>query len=240
MTVRRTLFANFVSNNQRKAGGITNLSPNPFWVSSDSGLAGISFINANRVWLDPLTADNDGDAFEVIRDTDGSVTGVVSSRIVPANPLMVTTSCLWHPEWNAYTCPNNYASVQIATAASEDQSGTVVTRNDGANYILSSRNSGPGNLHMNLLPNRPYSLRLPGATPKSISFIRYEQKGLGVRLSLPYPNTFFTVTLWGSAVTNATSLDDLALAAANTSTMRKSNSYIYVWSPMMVVGRNTL
>jgi cell surface hyaluronidase len=36
MTVRNSLFANFQSNSQRMSGGLSNLAPNPFWVSSNN------------------------------------------------------------------------------------------------------------------------------------------------------------------------------------------------------------
>jgi len=210
MVVRRAAFANFVSDTQRKAGGLTNLSPNPFWVSSLSGLSDISFINANKVWLDPITAANDGDAFSVIRDADGSVAGVAGHRIVPNNPVLVTPACTMWPQWNAYTCPHNYVGVQIVTFDGLDISGTALIRNDGANHVLASASGYPGYLHMNLLENRPHSLRLPVQVPKRIAFVRNEQAGRAVRLTLPYPTSSFTVTLWGSPVAKALSLAELA------------------------------
>jgi hypothetical protein len=70
----------------------------------------------------------------------------------------------------------------------------------------------PGNLNalnLNLIVNRPHQLVLPFAAPNRISFVRYERAGRAVRLSLPYPASSFTVTLWGSPVTRATALSDL-------------------------------
>ena len=63
---------------------------------------------------------------------------------------------------------------------------------------------------MNLLEGRPHSLSLPIPAPKRLSFIRQEQAGKAVRLSLPYPFPNFIVTLWGTPVANAVSLGELA------------------------------
>jgi hypothetical protein len=210
MAIRRTLFANFNSNTQRKSGALTNLSPNPFWVSSINSSTAIGFLNANRVWFDPLQPRNDGDAFSIIRDLDGSITGVAGRRIVPKNPVLVTTSCTNKPDWNAAICPHNYVGLQINTYGGIDLTGTVLTRNDGARHTLGSAPQYPGYLHMVLLENRPHSLNLPIAVPKRIGFVRDEQAGKAVRLSLPYPTATFTVTLWGSPVARATNLGDLA------------------------------
>jgi hypothetical protein len=214
MVVRRTRFANFKSNSQRKSGALTNLSPNPFWISSLSGAQALSFDNANRVWLDPLIPNNDGDAFSAIRDADGSLTGLSGRRVVPANPLMVTPSCIAKPASNAYVCPHNYVGVEVVTNPAEDLSGAVITRNDGARHKLASAPSYPGTLHMNLLENRPHALSLPAATPKSITFVRYEQAGKAVRLSLSYPAGAFTVTLWGYPIPKASSLGALATGSS--------------------------
>jgi cell migration-inducing and hyaluronan-binding protein len=208
MAIRRTRFANFVPNAQRKAGGLTNLSPNPYWVSSVSTAREITFQNANRVWHDPLTPKNDGDAFEVFRDIDGSVTGIAGRRVVPKNPVLVTDKCTLKRSWNAYICPHNYVGVQILTYGS-DFTGTVVRRNDGASRVLGSAPGGAGTLHMLLLEDRPHALEFPAAVPNRITFVRQEQAGRAVRLSMAYPAGPFTVTLWGSPVPKAASLDGL-------------------------------
>jgi cell migration-inducing and hyaluronan-binding protein len=209
MSVRRTMFANYLSNAQRKAGGITNLSSNPYWVSSLSSASTITFQNANRVWLDPLEPNKDGDAFSVIRDIDGSVTGVTGGRIVPKNPVLYTASCTLRPAWNAYVCPHNYVGMRIFSYGGLDLTGTILKRDDGAVHTLASLEN-PGALHMVLLENRPHSLTLPVAVPKRITFQRNEGAGKATRVSLPYPTATFTVTLWGSPVEKATDLGELA------------------------------
>lgn len=210
MAIQRTMFANFRHNSLRKAGGITNLSPNPFWVSSASTSTAISFQNANKVWFDPLRAKNDGDAFSVIRDTDGSITGTSGRRIVPRNPVLYTPSCTLMPAWNAYICPHNYVGMQIFTYDGTDLNGTILKRDDGATRTLGTTEGSANSLHMVLLENRRHSLDLPGAVPKRITFQRHEGAGKATRVSLPYPTSAFTVTLWGSPVAKAASVGELA------------------------------
>ena len=210
MEIRRTKFANFNSNAQRKAGGITSLSPNPYWVSSLNGSNAISFHNSNKVWLETPAPKNDGDAFSVIRDSDGSITGTPGRRIVPKNPVLYTASCTNMPGWNAYVCPYNYVGVQVNAPGGVDLRGTILKRNDGAAWVLGGAPGCAGCFYMNMIEGRPYSLVLPVAAPKAISFVRFEQAGKAARLSLPYPASPFTVKLWGSPVQKVSSLEALA------------------------------
>ncbi len=209
MAVQRSLFANFNSNARRKSGAITNLSPNPFWVSTASSSNKLSFINSNQVWLDPLTPGNDGDAYSVIRDGDGSLTGAAGRSIVPDNPVLVTSNCTQKPLWNAFVCPNSYIGVQLRTYAGASLDGTVLQRDDGASGILGSGDGSPEQLHFAVIENRPHTLALPFAAPQRMTFIRYEKAGKAARLALPYPTSAFTITLWGSNVPKATGLGEL-------------------------------
>ncbi len=211
MVVNRTTFANFKTNTQRKAGGLTNLSPNPFWISSRNAATAITYYNANKVWLDPLKSRNDGDAFSVFRDADGSVTGIKGRMVVAPNALLVTPKCTRMVAWNAYICPHTYVGVQINTAAADDMTGAQLVRDDGKARKLGSPEQYPGGLHVNVLADRPYHFVPPRTLPKKIEFIRNEQAGKAVRLSLDYPTANFTFKLWGSQpVTKVTSLAALS------------------------------
>ncbi len=180
MQVSRTLFANFQSNSLRKSGAITNLSPNPFWISSASSSSEISFKNANRVWLDPLTPGHEGDSFSVIRDIDGSITGVPNRRIVPKNPTMYTPICTVKSAWNAYICPYNYVGAYVKSHG-VNIAGTELIRDDGAKRALGAMDGSPDNLHFVAIEDRPHTLNLPGAVPDRLTFVRFEQAGKAVR-----------------------------------------------------------
>jgi cell migration-inducing and hyaluronan-binding protein len=209
MTTKNTVFANFASNSQRKAGGITNLTAHPFAVSSMNTLSTASFANANKVWLDPLTANNDGDAFSVIRDLDGSVTGVANQSIVPKNPLLYTGSCTSKPNWNAYICPHSYVSLKIQSSG-VDLRGTTIRRADGATYTLTGVPSDRSTQHMVLIEDRQYSVTLPVAIPKKLTFLRWENPGKAARIWLRYPYSNFSVEFENHPVAKASSLSDLS------------------------------
>jgi hypothetical protein len=207
MVIRRNTFVNFKSNTLRKAGGITNLSPNPFWISSRNTAYENKFVNAAKVWIDPLTAKNDGDAFSVFRDVDGSLSGIRGRMIVPPNSLLTTSSCTHIVSWNAYVCPHSYANLQINTAAKDDFSGSVLRGSDGKSRVIGSSEIYPGSFHFNLIAGQIYHLQLNKLPPKRIEFARNEQAGKPVRLSLDYPTSNFTLKLWGSdPVAKASSL----------------------------------
>jgi cell surface hyaluronidase len=211
MVIRRNTFVNFKTNSLRKAGGITNLSPNPFWISSRNTAYENKFVNAVKVWLDPLTTRNDGDAYSVFRDADGSLSGIKGRMIVPPNGLLVTSSCMRMASWNAYVCPHSYANLQINTAAKDDFSGSLLKRTDGKSRVVGSSEIYPGSFHFNLIAGQNYHLQLVKAPPKRIEFARNEQAGKAVRLSLDYPTSNFTLKLWGyDPVAKATSLAALS------------------------------
>lgn len=207
MAVRGNVFANFNTNNFRKAGAVTNLAGNPFVISSMNTINTSTFVNTNKVWLEPLMAGRDGEAFSVILDRDGSLTGAATRRVVPKNPLLYTSSCTLKPDWNAYICPHDYVSLKIQ--ASGSIRGTKLTRNDGATYTLTGVT--PSTMHATLIENRSYNVKLPGSTiPKDITFIRWENAGEAARVSIDYPYSSFRVELEKKSLIKGTSLDDLA------------------------------
>ncbi len=210
MAIRNSLFANFQSNSQRKAGGLSSLAPNPFWVSSLNSAEKITFVNANRVYLHNLTAKNSGDAFSTFLDKDGSVSGIIGGKIVPKNPLLVTSQCRFNAPWNAYVCPHDYVNLHIFDRVGGSPSGTLIQRDDGASLKLVSPDQYSNEVHANLIAARPYALQFPGGTPKHLGFVVSEKAGKPLRLSMPYAYSKFTVTLWGSPIKKAASLAELA------------------------------
>jgi cell migration-inducing and hyaluronan-binding protein len=209
MAIRRTTFANFNSNSLRKSGALTNLAPNPFWISSLSTVESASFVNANRVWLEPLTANNNGDSFSIFRDIDGSVTGAANRHIVPPNPVLLTSSCTQKATWNAYVCPNDYVNIRINTSPGVTLASTKLVRDDGASRILGTPDQYPTSLHFHLLTNRQHRLDLPRVAPNHMTFVRFEGAGKAARISLAYPTANFRVSLWGAQLTPSSSLADL-------------------------------
>jgi G8 domain len=210
MAVKNTLFVNFVSNSQRKAGGLTGLAPNPYWVSSRNSSQGISFLNANRVYLHSPVVDNSGDAFSTFLDIDGSVSGKPGLMIVPKNPVLVTAQCSFTAAWNAYACPHEYINLHIYTHSGENPTGTLLRRDDGASITLYNPAQYTDQVNANLLVNRPHSLQFQNVTPRHLSFVVSEKANKAIRLSMPYPTANFTVTRWGQPVERAASLAQMA------------------------------
>ncbi len=209
MAVSRTIFANFQSNTQRKAGGLTSLAPNSFNVSSLNFSQAVSFVNANRVYLHDLTPNNSGDAFSTFLDKDGTVSGTAGKRIVPKNPVLVTPQCTLNALWNAYVCPHDYMNLQVHVSSGESLVGTILRRDDGASVPLASAQGYPSGVNVNVITERPYVVQFPTVTPKIIDFVVPEKPGKAVRVSMAYPPSAFTVTRWGSPVYRANSLAEL-------------------------------
>ncbi len=209
MLVRTTLFANFLSNAQRKAGGLSNLAPNPFWVSSRNSSEGNHFVNTNRVYFHNPTAKNNGDAFSAFLDKDGSVSGSAGASIVPKNPVMVTPECVFKAPWNGYVCPHSFVNFRMFLRSPGTLSGTVIKRNDGASLKLFTPDEYPDELNTNLIAARPYVLDFPGGTPGYLSFVVSEKAQKPIRVSMSYPYPAVSVTLWGWPVQKASSLAEL-------------------------------
>jgi hypothetical protein len=209
MSVRSSVFANFLSNTQRKSAGMSSLAPNPFWVSSRNTSEANAFVKTNRVYLHNLTSKNNGDAFSTFLDKDGSVSGVVGAMIVPKNPVLVTPQCSFKLPWNAYICPHSYVNFRIFLKSAGSLSGTVIRRDDGASLKLFTPDQYPNELNTNLIVARAYSLQFPTGTPSYLSFVVSEKALKPVRISMSYSNPNFTVTLWGSPVQKALNLADL-------------------------------
>jgi cell surface hyaluronidase len=211
MGVRGGVFANFQSNAQRKAGALTSLAPNPYWVSSLNFSEGNTFVNANRVYFHDLTASNNGDAVSTFLDTDGSVSGVLNAKIVPKNPVLVTSQCRLNAQWNGYVCPHEYVNFRFVARSGENPDGTVIQRDDGASWRLVSPPFAAKEINTNLISERPYALSFPGGvTPRHLVLVVNEKANKAVRVSMPYPTATFTVTFWGSPVAKTTTLAQLA------------------------------
>ena len=210
MVVRTSLFANYQSNAQRKSGGLSSLAPNPFWVSSRNYSEANYFVNANRVYLHDLTANNSGDAFSTFLDKDGSVSGVAGAKIVPKNPLLVTPQCTFKAPWNAYVCPHLYTNLRILERSGGSPSGLLVQRDDGAKFTLASPEQYGKEVNANLMAGRIYSLQFTAVTPKHLAFVVSERPLVPLRLKMPYPSANFSVTFWGSPVQKAANLAELA------------------------------
>ena len=122
---------------------------------------------------------------------------------------MYTPSCTRKAAWNAYICPYNYVGAYVKSHG-VNIAGTELIRDDGAKRALGAMDGDPDNLHFVAIEDRPHTLNLPGPVPDRLTFVRFEQAGKALRLSLSYPASAFTVKLWGSNVPKAANLGDLS------------------------------
>ena len=123
--------------------------------------------------------------------------------------MLVTPQCTLNALWNAYVCPHEYMNLQVHVSSGESLVGTILRRDDGASVPLASAQGYPSGVNVNVITERPYTVRFPAATPKIIDFVVPEKPGKAVRVSMAYPPSAFTVTRWGSPVYRANSLAEL-------------------------------
>lgn len=207
MSIRRVTLANFQPNSLRKAGALTNLAPNGFPVNPSNTTEAITFVNANRVYLQELTSKSDGDASSVFTDKDGSVTGKPGWQIVPKNSLLLTPGCTFNADWNAHVCQNQY--VHLTFHSNGQIAPMTVRRDDGATFTMTGSAGDGTTLFTNLIGNRSYALQPGTAIPSRLQLTFGSGANAAIRVSIPAPDYAFKVTRWGQTLTQASSLSEL-------------------------------
>jgi G8 domain len=188
----RVTFANYVSNATRPASGLGFNRSNGFPVSSGNYATGLTFVNANGVYLENPKADKDGDKAAIILDTDGSLSGAAGSFVVANNPILVSASCTSRTEWNSYVCPTHFVGVSVTSLAVQRAAPMDVTRDDN---VLSAMVGVPNDsmrVSMNLPALRGYTLG-PKNGPMSAPRVTVSRVATGdwIGLSMLYlPATF--------------------------------------------------
>lgn len=184
-------FVNFQSNSQRPAGALGYLRDNGNPIDVRNFAQGLTFVNANQVYLEDPDARRDGDKASLFVDTDGSVTGTAGQYIVANFPLLVNDACSFKQSWNTYICANRYINFSIAS-----QGGSVapveVTRNDGPQGTF----AGMGDTYVSasILVNHTYTFAFQDEAPYSYQLdFENMQAGEWMKLVLPHPGGNFTV-----------------------------------------------
>ena len=163
----RVTFANYVSNATRPASGLGFNRANGFPVNSANYATGLTFVNANGVYLENPRADKDGDKAAIILDQDGSLTGVAGNFVVANNPILITTACSSRVEWNSYVCPTHYVGVSITSLGAERAAPMDITRDDNVLSTMAGVPNDTMRVSMNLPALRGYTLR-----PQSSSLLK--------------------------------------------------------------------
>ena len=195
----RTRFVNFAPNTQRQASGLGYNLSNAFNVHPKNFAAGLSFVDANRVYMpDPVTADPvdgdpatgmDGDASSVFLDTDGSVTDTPGRYVVANNPFLLNESCNFRTDWNAHICEAEYATLTVGTRDGAPSAIKPVTlrRGDGEAQTLWGCCDDSTGADSSVFPNQGYEVAFNGGTPQRMTFVLTRGRDRWVRLSLDYP-----------------------------------------------------
>jgi cell migration-inducing and hyaluronan-binding protein len=154
--VENVTFVNYEDNATRKTGALSYLLFTSFGISTNNAVERAKFVNAKPVYFPPMVArwgnDNGSSAAwktAVIRDKDGSVTGVPDSSIlindgVNDSIAVDTKACEIKPDWNAAVCKGDVGRMLFrsgesggmgAGAAAAAQPPIVLSRN-GRDYPL--------------------------------------------------------------------------------------------------------
>jgi G8 domain/PA14 domain len=187
----RTAFVNFSPNSQRQASGLGYNLSNAFNIHPQNFASGLSFVDANRVYLPNPEAGMDGDASSVFLDTDGSVTGAAGRSVATNNPFLLDSSCESRTEWNAHVCQAEYATLKVDTLDNDPSAIKPLTlrRDDGATQTLMGCCEDSTDALSSVFANQNYEVAFNGGTPSRARFVLWRGRDRWVRLNVAYPVT---------------------------------------------------
>lgn len=184
---RRVTFINYPSGGGRIMSAIGFNRNNSFALSPTNSVEQVTFINANRVYIENPNATRDGDKSAVFLDADGSVTGLPGHVVAAVNPLHVSGSCTFQAAWNAYDCSNRFIRLHIRGINGEVIGPAVVQRDDGAATTYVGNGNDPVNVLMSLPVGRSYVVTPGAALPLSPRFFATGLvPGEWIRVTIPY------------------------------------------------------
>jgi cell migration-inducing and hyaluronan-binding protein len=189
----RVTFVNYTAAGSIPSSALGFNRNNGFSVSTTNFAGALQFSNANPYYLETPHDDKDGDKAAVFFDRDGSVTGNAGWYVVANSPFLVTGSCAFHSEWNAYACSNRYVGFGMRSDA-EIVAPVTLTRDDAAALTLVGVPDNPNSAYASMVPGRGYTVQYAGAVPLHPRFyLNGTQAGEWVRITLPYPQATFRV-----------------------------------------------
>ncbi len=190
----RVTFVNYVSSGARTMSALGFNRTNGFPVDPANYGNGLTFINANNVFLDNPAADKDGDKAAIILDSDGTVTGTAGSYVVANNPLMLTPTCAARAAWNAWICRTPFVQLQVRGGNSQSVAPLNVIRDDAASATYVGVPGQPQTVVSSLVPSRTYRVQYAGSIPDRPQFtMRRSVAGDWIRIIAQYPNIPFNV-----------------------------------------------
>ncbi len=162
--VANSHFVAYTANTQREAAALSYLDFTNFSVSPANYARQLSFSSdtkpvylASRSLPDDPKHGEDGYRSAVFIDEDGSVTGQTGSSVVVSNPFLISPDCSYRSNWNAYVCPQAYATLILNNLDSNQAIGPVMLSREAYQHsMLGSPNTGNTHFRTNLLPGYHY------------------------------------------------------------------------------------
>lgn len=184
---RRVTFINYPTGGGRIMSAIGFNRSNAFALSPYNSVEQVTFINANRVYIENPLPNMDGDKAAVFLDADGSVTGSPGHVVAANNPLHVNGNCAYRAEWNAYDCSNRFIRLQVRGINGEVIGPAVVKRDDGAQATYVGSGNDPVQILASVPLARGYQVTPGGAPPLSPRFYATGMvAGEWIRVTIPY------------------------------------------------------
>ena len=152
-----------------------------------NAVSDVKFVNARAV-IFPARLHGDGERMSIIRDQDGSLTGIAGATVAVTNPLLIDGSCTPRPDWNASVCRSQFAGVNVQAFSSWDPliAPLNIRRDDGQTTPTMDGYSHRW-VALNVPTRRTYTVQYPGRAALGVR-ITYDHLADGewVRLTLPY------------------------------------------------------
>ncbi|MEO8451535.1 MAG: G8 domain-containing protein [Gemmatimonadota bacterium] len=184
----RVTFVNYQPNGRNGMSALGFNRHNGFPVSAGNYTKSLTFVNANKVFLENPFADADGDKAAVILDTDGSLTGTAGDYVAANNPLLLTPNCTLQAAWNAYSCHERFVTFRVRGGNQQPIAPLDVVRDDNASASFVGVPDEPWIVSSSVVPNRRYTVRFGGATPAEPEIYAYGMRATDfLRVSVPFP-----------------------------------------------------
>jgi len=165
---------------------------NAFSLSPQNVAEDMTFVQSNRVYLEPPQSDKDGDKAAVFLDRMGDVTGTAGSWVAANTPFLTTPQCALRTDWNAQICPGPYARVYFRGANAF--APATARRDDGASEEFVGTGNQPNRISMSVLTERGYDLDL-AAPAGDVQINMWDtSEGASLQLSFPHTNASPTIT----------------------------------------------
>jgi cell migration-inducing and hyaluronan-binding protein len=180
-------FVNYTAAGDIPSSALGYLRSNAFPLTPDNWAGQVTFVNANRVYLEDPHADSDGDKAAVFLDAAGAVTGTAGRYVVTNLAFLLDPACSAQSGWNAYVCPGAYTQLSFSNEDGGVVAPLTVTRDDAAAVSLVGVPSDRQYAAVSARTRRGYTVAWGVTPPPHLRLsIRQTAPGEWLGLALPY------------------------------------------------------